>query len=616
MLIGDTEANGLLDTVTKIWCACFEDLETGQKWDFTPDTVHKIPALLDKYDMICGHNFVGYDLPLYEKIFGYKYKGKVFDTLLASRILWPDLEGKAPHSVESWAKRFGMYKVEIDDWSYYGPDKSIRCNTDKEIQIKIYKRIIKHLEKLAIRDSRITLDRFISILHMERRVCETLDEQAANGWYLDVKKCQELINMLSPQIVETEQALIPKLPPVYENKWKRKPVMKPFKQDGTFNSRVMNYVPEDRLHEVAGEFCRIQFRPMKLNDYNYLKNWLLSIGWIPANWNYKKDRFNKPMKDANGKLIKTSPKLPKGDEWDSVAELAKNDDLKLISHYNKLNHRRNVITGLIDNVRGDCRVPAGGTNPQTNTQRVGHRVVVNIPRAEGTFLGQEMRSLFIAAPGKILVGCDAKSLEARILAHYLWKYDQRLAETLISGDIHEINKEKYAEFNITTRNIAKGLLYELVYGAWIPKLMLLHNLTEQQALKLYHKFWKEHPAILTFKEDIKKEYKKFKYILGIDGRPLTVRYEHALLNTLIQSAGAIIMKLGYCIFAKRVKDLGLDCKLVGFFHDEYDSETTPELGEQIGQLKAWSMEEAGRQFKLNVPILGDYKIGMSWAEVH
>jgi DNA polymerase-1 len=241
--------------------------------------------------------------------------------------------------------------------------------------------------------------------------------------------------------------------------------------------------------------------------------------------------------------------------------------------------------------------------------------VANVPRADGkSYLGKEMRGLFQAAPGRILVGCDADSLEARITAHFIYPYDKTLSDMLISGDIHEINVEKYNKYNIKDRGTAKGMLYALLYGAQIAKLMEIFSLSEKQARELYEAFWGEYIGVLKFRQEVEAEYKKYGYIVGIDGRPLTVRYKHAAINTKIQSCGALTMKLAYCIFAKKIREM--DCKLIGFFHDEIDSECHINLPEQVGEMTAGSMTEAGKQFKLNVPITGSYKIGASWKEIH
>lgn len=615
----DIETDGLLDTITRIWCATVLDIDTQEFVSLDPSNVHKLPSILSQYEMCIGHKIVSFDFPVLKKFYNFEYQGIMFDTLIACRVLFPDMKGG--HGLEMWGKRVGIEKPKIDDWSYYDEAKLHRNKEDVKINFKVYERINKYINELSVRSSRITNESVLRWMFFERRMTENLDQQAVNGWYFDIEECYRLIEALEPQIEETRKMLIPRLPIVIENKYKdpkRNPVVKPFKKDGDFTSNLLKYIPEDQLDNVCGEFCRVQFRPMKLNDYSYMKKYLLSLGWIPTSWNYKKDQYGKPLRDPVTKeRIRTSPELPKGDEWDAVADLAKNEDLKLIALHNKQEHRKNVLVGWTKTVRGDHRLPTECISSSQVTQRCSPKIVVNVPRADGiSFLGKEMRGLFQAEEGRILVGCDADSLEARITANFIYPYDRDLAMELIEGDLHSKNAVKFKGYNVNTRQDAKNTFYELLYGAQPPSIALSHSIPLTMAKQLYNSFWKEYPAIAQLRDDVIKEYKKNGFLIGIDGRPLTVRYQHAALNTRIQSTGAITMKMAYCLAAKKIKDIKLDCKLIGFFHDEICSECHIDLPNETAEVLEWCMPQAGNMFKLNVPITGTAKIGGSWAEIH
>lgn len=617
--IFDTETNGLIPTVTVCWCAVLLDLQTKEYHKFGPEEIHLFLEMLSQYDIVIGHNIVGFDGPMLFKLYGFVIKAIMFDTLIASRVLFPDLLGG--HSLGMWGKRVGVEKPEIEDWSYYDDAKLNRCAMDVNINFKVYERIIKHMDNLSVRDSRITNQSLFHWMFFERKMTENLDQQADNGWYFDINECYRLIEWLEPQITKTQDIIIPKLPHVMENKYRNPktfPVMNPFKKDGSFTSRAINYIPDEQLDNVVGEFCRVQFRPMRLNDHSYMKKYLLKLGWVPTEWNYKPDPYGKPLRDPVTKeRIRTSPVLPDADGWDIVAEQANNPDLKLIAQYNKMCHRRNVLIGWTKAVRGDQRIPAQCISSSQVTQRCSPKIIVNVPRADGgTYLGKEMRGLFQAPPGRVLVGCDADSLEARITASFIYPYDKDLAMELIEGDLHSKNVEKFKAYNVPDRQTAKNTFYELLYGAQPPSIALSHSLSESAAKYFYNSFWKEYPAIAQLRDDVIAEFKENGFLIGIDGRPLTVRYQHAALNTRIQSTGALTMKLAYCIFAKKIKTFNLDCMIIGFFHDEICTECHPDIADTVGTMIAESMTEAGKQFKLNVPITGSYKIGSSWAEVH
>tara|TARA_B110000483_G_scaffold241660_1_gene325258 strand:+ start:968 stop:1303 length:336 start_codon:yes stop_codon:yes gene_type:complete len=103
-------------------------------------------------------------------------------------------------------------------------------------------------------------------------------------------------------------------------------------------------------------------------------------------------------------------------------------------------------------------------------------------------------------------------------------------------------------------------------------------------------------------------------IRAIDKRILTIRSGHAALNSLIQSCAAIVMKTALVILWEKLKDK--DAFVVANIHDEFQIETTKELAEEVGQIAIKSIQEAGEQLKLRVPLAAEYKVGKNWAETH
>lgn len=110
------------------------------------------------------------------------------------------------------------------------------------------------------------------------------------------------------------------------------------------------------------------------------------------------------------------------------------------------------------------------------------------------------------------------------------------------------------------------------------------------------------------------------YVRGIDGRRVPVRHQHAALNTLLQNAGAVPMKLAPVLMWKRLESEGLhfgrDWALVAHVHDEVQITCRPEISETIKAVAVWSIEEAGRQLNFNIPLRGNAVVGSSWKETH
>ena len=145
VLVFDTESDGLLDEATRIWCAVTK--MDGEVTRYTPDTVGVfITALsnLSSDTIICCHNLIEHDLPLMEKIYGYRHEGKVLDTLVMSRLLQPERVGR--HGLGAWGERFGRSKPAHEDWSLYSPEMLHRCTEDVEINHMVYTYLMKEAE--------------------------------------------------------------------------------------------------------------------------------------------------------------------------------------------------------------------------------------------------------------------------------------------------------------------------------------------------------------------------------------------------------------------------------------------------------------------------------------
>ena len=123
------------------------------------------------------------------------------------------------------------------------------------------------------------------------------------------------------------------------------------------------------------------------------------------------------------------------------------------------------------------------------------------------------------------------------------------------------------------------------------------------------------PALGTLTDRIQKAAKRG-YLIGLDGRKLIVRSQHAALNLYIQGTGALVMKTSICFLDDWVRQYGFDVIKVGDFHDEAQADVLPEHAEIYGGLAVKSIIKAGEYWNLNCPMDGEYKIGNSWAETH
>ena len=143
---------------------------------------------------------------------------------------------------------------------------------------------------------------------------------------------------------------------------------------------------------------------------------------------------------------------------------------------------------------------------------------------------------------------------------------------------------------------------------------------EQRKEKLKRKFFSSLPALARLQQDVQRKVKNGGELKGLDGRILPIRSSHAALNMLLQSAGAVVMKVALVQLFHKLNQLrwqhGREYAFVANIHDEFQAEVLPDKAEAFGHLAVESIAQAGQQLKMNVRLDGEFKIGNNWAETH
>jgi DNA polymerase-1 len=373
------------------------------------------------------------------------------------------------------------------------------------------------------------------------------------------------------------------------------------------------------IDKVAGPFTRIGYEDINLDAHGQVKKYLLANGWKPTTWNYKKDpKTKRLLRDAGGHLIKTSPKLTE-DSFHTI----EGDFGKLYARRNIITHRRRTIRnyddpenkGILAYIREDGRVPAEGITCATPTARTTHtRACCNVPKASKKVVyGREMRSLFCTKAPWVMLGADLDQIEARITAHYAWKFDGgSYAENVLEGDLHQRNADSLG----VSRDLAKGIQYALYYGARAPKIASMLKCSNKEAEARIDAFWGNSRGVQQTIEYLARYYKKNRFIRGLDGRKLMIRAEYKLLNSLIQSAAAIVFKRWGVIANERLRDAGLECYQVIAYHDEYDYRCHPLVAYRAIKIIQQAAIDAGLYYNMKVPITTGVIVGHNWAEIH
>jgi len=408
---------------------------------------------------------------------------------------------------------------------------------------------------------------------LEHQVAQILTQQELHGWYFNEQEARELESTLRREMEETTSLLRRQYPFVAGT------VFTPKR-----NNRTQGYIE-------GAPFTRLKELNPTSRDHIA---WILQTrcGWTPSLMTLKS---NKPIIDEPVlKDIGTDIAL----HFLRLLELTK--ALGMISE--GVNAWQKLVTK--SRIHHHCSVA-------TSTFRCAHRH----PNLSQVPSDERFRRLFIASPGKRLVGADLAGIELRMLAHYLARYDEgRYAEILTTGDIHQENADKIG----ITRSQVKTVTYAFLYGAGDIKIGTSYDkqLSEDKARKKGKEIRKAYvDAIPGLKELLSgvKQASERGYVRGLDGRHIGVDKGHKALNYLLQGSAAIIAKR-WMLFAN--KELPKDTHQLAFIHDELQFECPPTAVDAVSYVLQLSAKEAGEYYNMRIPVEAEAKSGLTWADVH
>ena len=224
--------------------------------------------------------------------------------------------------------------------------------------------------------------------------------------------------------------------------------------------------------------------------------------------------------------------------------------------------------------------------------------------------GKECRGLWTVDKGYKLVGVDASGLELRMLAHYM--NDKDYINEVINGDIHTSNK---IAAGLESRDEAKTFIYAFIYGAGNRKIGSIIGGSERDGERIKEKFLRATPSLRRLREKVERVAQR-RWVRGIDQRKIIIRHPHAALNTLLQGAGACVMKKALTLLEEYVITKRIKAFPVVNVHDEFQYEVQSDRADEFGRLAVQSIRDAGDLLNVRCPLNGEYKIGNNWSETH
>jgi DNA polymerase-1 len=287
------------------------------------------------------------------------------------------------------------------------------------------------------------------------------------------------------------------------------------------------------------------------------------------------------------------------------------------------------VDGLLKVIAPDGRIHTSFQNTVTATGRLSSTEpnLQNIPVR--TPLGAEMRKMFIAGPGNVLVDADYSQIELRLLAHIAG--DKEMAEGFRSGvDIHTVTASQVFGVPVelvtkSMRSSAKAVNFGIVYGISEFSLAQDIGVTRSQAKEYMERYFEKYAGVRAYMDHIVTQAKADGYVKTVLGRrrPLPEINssnfnqrsfgERVALNAPIQGTAADIIKLAMIRVQNRLKAEGLTGRLVLQVHDELIVECPQAEGAQVQTILKEEMEQV---LSLDLPLVADAHVGSCWADAH
>lgn len=567
--IWDIETNGLKPSV--IWCLCA--IKDDKMYTLEMPTKEMVEELFVDVTEHVGHNLINYDIPAVERLLGVKVSGKVTDTLVLSRLYNPQLEGG--HSLDAWGQRLKFPKGDYHDWSTLTPEMVVYCQQDVRVTERVLEVLIKELSEFG--DHSITLEHDVQC---------AISKQISNGWLLDERKATDLVAQLQEKQNEIEEQVHKAFTPLPTFV---KEIAPKLKKDGSLSTVGLKFLG-DKWTQVGGPFSRIDWPEFNLGSRQQIGRYLRLFGWKPE------------------KFTETGQAIVDEKTLETVTDIP---EAQLIAEYLMVQKRIAQVQSWLDAIETDGRVHGQVNACGAVTGRMTHSKpnMAQVP-AVGAPYGAECRACWVVPDGYKLVGVDASGLELRMLASFM--NDKEYTNEILNGDIHTTNQ---VNAGLSTRAQAKTFIYAFLYGAGDAKIGSIVDGSQRTGARLRQRFLENTPALAELRERVSIASQRG-YLRGVDGRRLHIRSEHSALNTLLQSAGAIVMKKALQIFEQYAPQWKLDYKLLGSIHDEYQIEAREDQADKVGYLMVESIKAAGIALDLKCPLDGEYKVGNNWAETH
>lgn len=627
----DIETDSLNPSV--VWCLCLEDIVTGKQYSFIrPDLDStKFREVAKNVELWVGHNVVKFDIPVIERLIGNDIipRSRVLDTLILSRLDKHEREGG--HSLENWGVILGSCKKDYKDFSRFTFEMLSYCKQDVSLSALVYKYLLQRLAGMEFRKAIV----------IEHATEFHLSDMEHNGFSFDIEKALEIQTRIEEVLKKLDISIQSAFPPVPSRTPEQ--TVRVTKEGCVSRVGLSWYERSISDFYPGSSFCRLIWEEFNPGSSKQIVERLHDAGWSPTEKTKTHIDVEKlrPRTKQESAERKERLKHFKKYGWkinernlSTLPEDAPEGAKALVEHMLYASRGR-TLTEWLENVREDGKIHGQCTGLGTWTQRATHRApnTANIaaekslkytsPKLQelAKQYGREMRSLWRASDGRLLVGTDAEGIQLRILGHYL--RDQGYIDAIVNGDkdkgtdVHSVNKKTLGDV-CRTRDTAKTFIYALLLGAGIGKIGDILNCSYDVADDARERFIRNTPGLKELKDIIIPRDARRGFFYGVDGRRVYCDSEHLMLAGYLQNGEALVMKYAMDRWIKELRKLGIPFWLVNWIHDEWQTEVENdrEIADTVGRIQCEAITWAGTELGIVCPLAGKSSSGINWYETH
>jgi hypothetical protein len=606
-------------------------------------------SFFDMEDAIyVGHNLSLYDIPAIKYILEITPKGKVIDTLSLS---WYLECRRVKHSLETYAIEQGNNKVIVENWKQgeEGADLyRMRCERDVQINHLLWEKQKDQL--LEIYETQENAWNLINYLQDKLRIIE---QQLRVGIPFDIHLCNKALEELNAELGGKIEALTSAMPKCDIVKKKNKPKNMFLKDGVTFSkpwTEWLKFKEEYGVTEEYDDLDSIEYisgdKPGNPGSVSQIKDWLFSLGWEPSTFAFNRDKETNEVKQVPQVQDKET-----GEVCKCVKLLFdKEPALKYLNSVGVIRHRIGLLKGFLKEAvlqpDGTYRLYAG-VNKWTNTLRLSHKTIVNLPGVKKAY-AKNIRACLMAGEGHTWVSADISGLEDATKLSEIYNFDPdyvneilnnpdwdpHLNIGMLSGKISKEDVDWYIEINKRiekdkyiptpeekervgkikdTRSKSKVVNFSAVYSVGAKTLARNSGMPVSEAQKLLDVYWKRNWSVkeLANSYKIKQTSDGQIWLYGTRSKIwYSLRNDKDRFSTGNQSLGDYVFSR-WLLNVEKLKHYP-----VLQMHDEWNGVVPDDQVEEVVAALQTAMDMTNKEIGLNVTIKISIQTGGRYSNCH